>query len=334
MTPVLLFVHGRSQASNDEIAKNPEQLASYVLGKKRSWLGGLAKGLITAGHRPADESAVLFPFYGNVFADAIRAYEDGGGQRPDLETLAGGPAEDDALVETKALALLDAAGALDFDPARELGYTDPKLGEVVARRADDEELGWGDVLRLPVLRSAMQFISRKTGAPTLVIERFLDDVAYYLQMPRMRETVLKVVMDDLNRKLPNGGELVVVGHSLGSVVAYDVLTALPGTYRVRQFITAGSPLGMPVVQRHLLGADGGPKAAVPAAVPRRSNGWLNAYDVLDFVALLHPLAGEFAETVPGQVTDERTHNATGPHSISDYLADPDVAGPIGRALEF
>jgi pimeloyl-ACP methyl ester carboxylesterase len=150
----------------------------------------------------------------------------------------------------------------------------------------------------------------------------------------MRETVLKVVMDDLNRKLPNGGELVVVGHSLGSVVAYDLLTALPGTYRVRQFITAGSPLGMPVVQRHLLGADGGPKAAVPAAVPRRSNGWLNAYDVLDFVALLHPLAGEFAETVPGQVTDERTHNATGPHSISDYLADPDVAGPIGRALEF
>ena len=186
MTPVLLFIHGRSQASNDEIARDPEQLASYVLGKKRSWLGGLAKGLITAGHRPADESAVLFPFYGNVFADAIREYEAGGGRRPDLEVLAGRPDRDDALAETKAAALLDAAGALDFDPARELGYTDPKLGEVVARRAGDEELGWGDALRLPVVRSAMQFISRKTGAPTVVIERFLDDVAYYLQMPRMR----------------------------------------------------------------------------------------------------------------------------------------------------
>ena len=193
MAPLLLFVHGRSQASNDEIAKDPEQLASYVLGKKRSWLGGLAKGLITAGHRPADESAVLFPFYGNVFADAIREYEDGGGRRPDLESLAGGADEDAALAETKADALLDAAGALGFDPGRELGYTDPKLGEVVARRSGDEELGWGDALRLPVVRSAMQFISRKTGAPTVVIERFLDDVAYYLQMPRMRETVLKVV---------------------------------------------------------------------------------------------------------------------------------------------
>jgi hypothetical protein len=180
MAPVLLFVHGRSQASNDEIAKDPDQLASYVLGKKRSWLGGLAKGLITAGHRPADESAVLFPFYGNVFADAIREYEDGGGRRPDLETLAGGPDGDDPLAATKADALLDAA----------------------------------------------------------------------------------------------------------------------------------------------------------AAVPRRSHGWLNAYDVLDFVALLHPLAGDFAATVAGQVADERTYNPTGPHSITDYPADPDVAGPIGRALEF
>jgi hypothetical protein len=92
---------------------------------------------------------------------------------------------------------------------------------------------------------------------------------------------------------------------------------------------------MPVVKRHLLGgAAGQPKPAVPGAVPRRSGGWLNAYDVLDFVALLHPLAGDFAETVPGQVSDERTFNATGPHSITDYLSDPDVAGPIGRALEF
>ena len=334
MTPTLLFIHGRSQASNDEIARDPEQLASYVLGKKRSWLGGLARGLITAGHRPADESAVLFPFYGNAFADAIAEYERGGGRRPDLEILAGEPADDRELVDTKADALLETAAALGFDPAREMGYTDPKIGEMVAQRAGQEGLGFGDVLRLPVLRSAMQFIGRKTGVPSLVIERFLDDVAYYLRMPRMRETVLDVVLDDLNRKLPQGGELVVVGHSLGTVVAYDLLTRLPDTFPVRQFVTAGSPLGLPVVQRHLLGASERAKPPVPGPVPRRAGGWLNAYDVLDVVALLHPLAGAFTETAGRQVTDERTHNPGGPHSITDYLADPDVAGPIGRALEF
>jgi hypothetical protein len=71
---------------------------------------------------------------------------------------------------------------------------------------------------------------------------------------------------------------------------------------------------------------------VPACVPRAAGGWLNAYDVLDVVALVHPLAGTYAEAVGGQLSDERTHNPTGPHSIEDYLSDPDVAGPIGRAL--
>ena len=94
MTPALLFIHGRSQASEDEVARDPKRLEAYILGKKRKWLGGLAKGLIGAGGRPADESSVLFPFYGNEFADAIKAYEAGGGRRPELEIFSEDPAED------------------------------------------------------------------------------------------------------------------------------------------------------------------------------------------------------------------------------------------------
>ena len=30
--------------------------------------------------------------------------------------------------------------------------------------------------------------------------------------------------------------------------------------------------------------------------------------------------------------DERTQNPSDPHSIQDYLSDPDVAGPIADAL--
>jgi hypothetical protein len=73
--------------------------------------------------------------------------------------------------------------------------------------------------------------------------------------------------------------------------------------------------------------------AVPANVPTRPAAWLNAYDVLDIVALVHPLAGTFRESVAGQLADERTHNPTGPHAIEDYLADPDVAVPIARAMK-
>jgi hypothetical protein len=56
--------------------------------------------------------------------------------------------------------------------------------------------------------------------------------------------------------------------------------------------------------------------------------WLNAFDVRDFVALVHPLGNFYS----GELRDERTHNPSDPHSIQDYLADPDVARPLGRVL--
>jgi hypothetical protein len=118
MTPALLFIHGRSQASEDEVARDPKRLEAYILGKKRKWLGGLAKGLIGAGGRPADESSVLFPFYGNEFADAIKATRQAAVAAPNLRSLA--RTRRRTLVETKAAALLDAASALQFDAAREL----------------------------------------------------------------------------------------------------------------------------------------------------------------------------------------------------------------------
>lgn len=333
MTPTLLFIHGRSQASGDEVARDPQRLEAYVLAKKRNWLGGLAKGLIAAGRSPVDESSAIFSFYGNAFADAIKTYEAGGGRRPELEILSQGAADDGPLVETKAAALLDAAAALNFDAVRELSYSDPQASEQLVARDPEQELGWGDALRLPLLRSALQFVSRKTGAPTLIIEQFLDDIAYYLELKEMRETVLGTVERDVHRTLPDGGELVLIGHSLGSIVAYDLLTRLPESYRVRLFVTAGSPLGYPIVQNNLLGRVRGQKPVIPSVVPQTPGAWLNAYDVLDFVALVHPLAGTYTEGVRGQLSDERTYNPTGPHAIEDYLADPDVAGPVGRALD-
>jgi hypothetical protein len=46
------------------------------------------------------------------------------------------------------------------------------------------------------------------------------------------------------------------------------------------------------------------------------------------VALVHPLA----DVYDAPLQEERTFNPSDPHAIQDYLADPDVARPIGRAL--
>jgi hypothetical protein len=317
MTATLVLIHGRGQESSAEVARDPARLAAYVDSRKRSWLGGLAKGLIAARLPVADPARAIYPFYGNVLAAAVESHRAAGGRRPTLEAVATG----DDLAGAKARVLLDVAASLGFDPATELAY-----------QGDAEAFRPGDLLNVPVLRAALQFVARKTGAPTMVIEGFLEDVAYYLEVKTIRDAVLTSVEADLTAALPGGGDVVVVAHSLGSVVGYDLLTRLDPAYRVRQLVTAGSPLGYPVVQRNLLGAAGANRPAVPDCVPRTAGAWLNAYDVADFVSLIHPLAGTFRQSADGQMRDERTHNPSGPHAIDDYLSDPDVAGPIGRAL--
>jgi hypothetical protein len=332
----LLFIHGRGQASPPDIAQDPQRLAAFIDAKKREWLGGLSQGLLNANLSPVSDA--LYPFYANDFQRRIQDYEAAGGRRPDLE-LAAQPddkreEQEAALLATKSAALNDLLRGLDFDPAHELSYTEPNL----AQRAENqgvqgaEELDWSDVLKVPILRAGLDFLARKTGVPAVIIEEFLTDVAYYLELKDMRETVLGIVESSLNQALPGGGPVVVVGHSLGSIVAYDLLTGLDQSFNVRQFVTAGSPLGFPIVEKNLLGKQAGQKPSIPAVVPRRRGGWVNAFDVRDVVALLHPLAPDYTAAVDGQLDDQQTFNPSYPHSIADYLSDPDVAAPIGHAL--
>jgi hypothetical protein len=82
------------------------------------------------------------------------------------------------------------------------------------------------------------------------------------------------------------------------------------------------------VQRNVLPAWNASGKRRGPAVHGNQVPWLNAYDVRDFVALVHPLADSY----DAPLQEERTFNPSDPHSIQDYLSDPDVARPIGRAL--
>lgn len=55
--------------------------------------------------------------------------------------------------------------------------------------------------------------------------------------------------------------MVLISHSLGTVVAMDLLTRLPDQVEVVQLVTAGSPLGMDTVFKRLLAGE--PAAARP-----------------------------------------------------------------------
>jgi hypothetical protein len=326
MTTALVFIHGRSQQMPRELRGDGERVAAHVAAKKRSWVAGLTKGLVLARQAPVPEAQMYYPFYGNTFAGLIEDHERGGGRPPNLEVA-------DPVVRTGQELVMEAAAELGFRPERELTYLSPELAAAAADRDPARELGWSDALRVPIVRSALQFLSRKTGVPEWLIEEHMRDVAYYLEDRRMRDAVLEIVRGEVERAQAEHDDVVVVGHSLGSVVAYDFLQGEQPQRRVRLLVTPGSPLGYPIVQNNLPGASRDAKPPVPPIEPRGDGpSWVNAYDVRDFVALVHPLSRYFAD---GQtkIRDEVTHNPSDAHSIEDYLADPDVAGPIGSAVD-
>jgi hypothetical protein len=328
MSTALVFVHGRSQQMPRPLRGDRARVDAHVLGLKRRWLAGLAKGLVLAGRGPFPDGQVYFPYYGNLLADLIDARIAQGGAAPDLEI------ELVSSLATRDQMVLEAARHLGFDAAEELAYTEPQLAEQASRdlahKAADE-LDWSATLRLPAVRAALQFLARKTGTAEVLIEDFLTDVAYYLATPEIRERVLDVVQETLATVRAHHEATVLVAHSLGTVVAYDLLGSTDTARPISLLVTAGSPLGLPVVQRNLLGAGTGATPQVPLIDAGREPSWVNAFDVRDVVALIHPLRDCFAGGRTA-IRDIITHNPTSPHSVEDYLAERDVAAAVAAAV--
>lgn len=105
-----------------------------------------------------------------------------------------------------------------------------------------------------------------------------------------------------------GARVLLVGHSLGSVIAFDTLWELSrqrgGTgHPVEHFLSLGSPLGADYVRTRLLGA----RATGAARYPDGLREWTNLAALGDLAPLGRRLAREFAEMqalgLVGRITD-------------------------------
>ena len=279
----LVLVHGRSQGRKSE-----EQL-------REEWLPALARGLAAAETELPEHVDVLLPFYGAeldrlVAAPPAEFVSKGAGGEPDAE-------------EAELLAAL----------AERAFVTDAE----VAAAADGEyvEKGIGNWEWVQGLLRAVA--NRAPWAEEATLARFVRDVNAYQTRPDVTAAVDGIVRDAIE-----GDDAVVVGHSLGSVVTYNVLNTLGGAARVPLYVTLGSPLGIPVVKRRLVR---------PLGMPGGVAHWLNAADERDFVALYSRLD---RDTFPATIENlSDVHNPPDDaHGIAGYLSDPLVAGPIAAAL--
>ena len=142
------------------------------------------------------------------------------------------------------------------------------------------------------LHRPLSWLANRSGLDEALIAAVFADVAAYLDRPAVRDRVLDAVLGCL----PSDGRMVLVSHSLGTVVALDLLTRLPDALTVDTLVTAGSPLGMDAVYKRLLA--GGPRR------PDRVRTWVNAWCPADAVAIGCPLHGTWGADVTDVITDK------------------------------
>lgn len=107
--------------------------------------------------------------------------------------------------------------------------------------------------------------------------------------------IRELLKQALRPRLAEDARILLIGHSMGAVIAYDTLWELshverhPG--RVDRFLTLGSPLGMNYVRHRLLGAAREGAERYPANLRR----WVNVAAVGDLTTLGREVREDYCE---------------------------------------
>lgn len=174
-----------------------------------------------------------------------------------------------------------------------------------------------------------------------LMKAFLRDVHHYLwdaefsPQPDRRYRVRAEVRRRALQALAAGQQAtpphLVLAHSLGSVIAYDVLRNVAPSPVVDGLITLGSPLGLDEVQDRLEPGwsrwDGFPAGKLTGR-------WVNVFDRLDPVCGLDPdLANDFRQGGRSMVSDINEPSwGSWRHSIGKYLHGTQLRAALAEML--
>lgn len=289
MSKQLVFVHGRAQEHKDSVKLKAE------------WLKALEAGLTKSGLQlPIAEASVRFPYYGQTLFDLVS------NANVVAEVVVRGAATDpEAAFQTAVLK----------EVQKKLGISDAEVDQALAAEVKQRgPLNW------EWTQAILKVIDRKVpGGSAASIALATRDVYQYLKNPVIRKAIDTGVKQALNEK-PS----VVVSHSLGTVVAYNLLKkeGEAAGWEVPLFITLGSPLGVTAIAA----------AVAPIEHPFCVGKWFNAMDDRDVVAL-YPLTKKHFDVSPEIENKTDVRNRTdNRHGIDGYLDDSVVAARIHAAL--
>lgn len=159
-----------------------------------------------------------------------------------------------------------------------------------------------------------------------VLKHKLKDLSRYYEEPATRQELRSRLEQAISKHTDK--RLMILSHSMGTIIAYDVLRAMGKTHPRRvidHFVTLGSPLGLPHVKAKI--ARENPLVRTPSIVQK----WSNFADKRDPVSFDITLAGDYKPNVRGiKVTDDLVANDWGGihHKSYGYLRTPEVSRVI------
>jgi hypothetical protein len=290
----IVFVHGRSQ--ENKVAQS----------LKAEWLQAAIDGIAAAALSPLpalSSGSVELPYYGDLL---FKLTEDAS------------KAAFNALIERGAAASAPSSEeqaftqAIVFQMAAAQGITPEQITAEM-----NNAVVTMDVQNWPAVLAALRLLNRIPQISQTVIELVTRDVWYYLTKKGLRMQIDKVVSD----AIPADEPCVIVAHSLGTIVAYNLLMNQARS-NVRALITIGSPLGIESIWSRLP-SDKPPRRA-PSGVPI----WFNARDAQDTVALYEIQGATYSGDPVVSNYSGVKNTSDNHHGIVEYLHD----GRIARAL--
>ena len=175
-----------------------------------------------------------------------------------------------------------------------------------------------------------------------IIQRYFSDLDIYysgecigdsnvLIRDAIRERLYKVL------KKYQGHSIMLIAHSMGSIISYDVLKNHVNDISIDTFVTIGSPLGLPIITGKTIKEQGGVSTlTVPNNIKKD---WFNFSDLEDKVAINYDLADDYAPSLSGiKITDFEIYNnyevdsERNPHKAYGYLRTPQLSEKIDEFL--
>ncbi|MCP5061441.1 MAG: hypothetical protein GY936_03140 [Ignavibacteriae bacterium] len=182
---------------------------------------------------------------------------------------------------------------------------------------------------------------------TIFEKYFMELDVYYTKKENQEEEEIipqkNIIRNRLSEVLKKhkGKEILLLAHSMGSIIALDVCNLLVPNINIDTFVTMGSPLGLPIIVSKIADElkEENPKLLRLTTPENISKNWINYYDLEDSVAINYHLGIDYAENRNGVkvkgvnvFNNYEINGNENPHKSYGYLRTPEFSNLLSEFL--